>query len=90
MLVHADECALQDLPLHVLYEITSSLDPSSQRSLFLSSSQLYKKWLIQIPDQDRHWQFVQQSISLLADTTLVSSCTPDSNISVHSEAQVPW
>ena len=89
-MLHAGECALQDLPLHVLHKITSSLDPSSQRSLFLSSSQLYKKWLIQIPVQDRHWQFVQQSISVLADTTLVSSCTPHSNISIHSEAQVPW
>ena len=90
MLVHAGECALQDLPLHVLHKITSSLDPSSQRSLFLSSSQLYKKWLIQIPDQERHWQFVQQSISVLADTTLVGCCTPDSNISIHSNPHVPW
>ena len=90
MLLHAGECALQDLPLHVLHKITSSLDPSSQRSLFLSSSQLYKKWLIQVPDQERHWQFVLQSISVLADTTLVGCCTPNSNISIHSEAQVPW
>ena len=90
VLGHADECALQDLPLHVLHKITSDFDPSSQRSLFLSSSRLYKRWLIQIPDQERHWQFVQQSISVLADTTLAGCCTPDSNISIHSEAQVPW
>jgi len=87
---YADSFGLQDLPNHVLHKLTSSLDPTSQRSLFLSSSQLYRKWHIHVSRRERQWQFVQQSIDLLASTTLKGCCSQDSNVTVHSDAQVSW
>ncbi len=87
---YADSFGLQDLPTHVLHRITSSLDPTSQRSLFLSSSQLDRKWQIHVPHNERNWQFVQQSINLLATATLQGCCSPASNVSIHFDAQVLW
>lgn len=87
---YADSFGLQDLPTHVLHKVTSSLDPTSQRSLFLSSSQLYKKWHIHVPHHERQWQFVQQSIELLATTTQQGCCSQFSHVTVHSDAQVSW
>ena len=87
---YADSFGLQDLPTHVLHKITSSLEPTSQRSLFLSSSQLYRKWHIHVPHHDRHWQFVQQSIELLATMTQQGCCSQDSNVTIHSDAQESW
>jgi len=87
---YADSFGLQDLPTHVLHKITSSLDPTSQRSLFLSSSQLYRKWHIHVPHHERQWQFVQQSIELLATMTLQGCCSPGSDVTIHSDAQVSW
>ena len=87
---YADSFGLQDLPTHMLHRITSSLDPASQRSLFLSSSQLYRKWHIYVPHHERHWHFVQQSINLLATATLQGCCSPASDVTIHSDAQVSW
>ena len=87
---YADSLGLQDLPTHVLHKITSSLDPTSQHSLFLSSSQLYRKWHIHVSHHERHWQFVQQSINLLVNTIPEGCCSQASNVTVHCDAQVTW
>lgn len=82
----ADSNALQELPVHILHKITMSLDVKSQHSLFLSSSQLYSKWHLQIPDNDCQWQFVQQSINLLEQFALEQcrlKSSSSNGISVH-------
>ena len=57
-------CVLYSLPLHLIHEITRSLDLRSQRNLFMCSSQLYSKWQLQVPDHT-DWQVVERSINLL-------------------------
>ena len=68
-------CALDDLPSHLIYEITRSLDFKSQRNLFMCSSQFYSKWQLHIPDHE-DWQSLDRSINLLAK----GLCDPNSHI----------
>ncbi len=56
---------LLDLPLPLLLEVTKRLDVSSQRSLFLASSQLYSKWHLQIPEDDLEWHFLSWGLDTL-------------------------
>ena len=88
-IVHAG-CPLQDLPVNLLHKITRSLDLTSQRNLFLSSSQLYSRWSLHVPEENCHWQLVKTWLKVLTENTLHNSCSATSNVSVHFEAQVPW
>ena len=84
------DCLLLELPTHLLYKVTQSLDLASQRSLFLSSSQLYSRWNLHVPADNRNWQFVKQSTELLAEGMPDLGCSADSNISVHFEQGALW
>ena len=65
--------ALQDIPDYILYQILGNLDLKSQRSVFLSSAQLYGKWQLQIP-KDPQWQFIANSVSFLAKAVSQGFC----------------
>lgn len=70
----------------LLYQITKSLDIVSQRNLFLSSSSLYSKWHISVPDHEQHWHFVQRGLELLEATTYQGTCCiPSTSIQLHSQ-----
>ena len=51
-MLFAGAVTLHDLPQHLLYHITQDLDLSTQRKLFLCSSQLYSMWKLQVPDHN--------------------------------------
>lgn len=64
----ADDCPLQDLPETLLHEITKCLDVGSQRNLFRASAQLYKKWRLQISEENHDWHFLSYALNLLEQT----------------------
>lgn len=80
---------MSDLPLHVVYKITRSLDLRSQRNLFLCSSQLYSKWQLHVPD-DALWQFVRKCINLLKKASADGLCAASSTISLNFSPSPFW
>ena len=85
----AGPCAhLSDLPLHLLYNIAQSLDLRSQRNLFLSSSQLYSKWQLHIPD-DVHRQFVRKCINVMEKASAGGQCD-SALLSINFSAISSW
>ena len=67
-------CYLQDLPEHLLYQVTGLLDIYSQRNLFLCSSQLYSRWHLQIPDDNFVWRYIRSCIDLIAANVSSGLC----------------
>ena len=57
--------SLLDLPASLLSEITKHLDVCSQRNFFMTNSQLYSKWQLQIQPQDSDWHFLKRSLDIL-------------------------
>ena len=81
---------MRDLPLHLVYKITRTLDLRSQRNLFLCSSQLYSKWQLHVPD-DMQWQFVKHCVNLLGKAAAEGLCNAsDSSISLNFGATLCW
>lgn len=70
----AVKCHLYELPSTLVYEVTKKLDVSSQRSLFLSSLQLYKLWHLQISEEDHEWHFLSWSLDTLAQSSSQTCC----------------
>ena len=69
----ARACTFIDLPLHLMYMITWSLDLRSQRNLFLCNSQLYSKWQLHVPDHTE-WQLIDLSVNLVETATFGGLC----------------
>ena len=62
--VIAGACALQDLPVHLLYKVSRQLDFNSQRDLIMCSPQLYSRLQLHVAEH-HHWHFVHEGLSLL-------------------------
>ena len=80
---------MSDLPLHVVYKITRSLDLRSQRNLFLCSSQFYSKWQLHVPD-DVSWQFAKQCVNLMEKASADGLLDFNSSISLDFGASLCW
>ena len=67
---------MQELPDPLLYQVTCHLDLYTQHNLFLCSSQLYKRWHLQVANDDSKWQFIKTCVDLIAVNTGVPGlCT---------------
>ena len=64
---------MQHLPTDLLYQVTRHLDLHSQRSVFLCSSRLYRRWHLQIADDDSVWQFIRNCLDLVSDPSVCTS-----------------
>ena len=70
----AGNCPIQELPETLLYEIAKCLDVVSQRNLFMTSAQLYRKWHMQISEADHEWLFLSYALDLLVQVAVEGSC----------------
>lgn len=63
--------SLLDLPSPLVYEITKLLDVRSQRSLFMTHSQLYAMWHVRSPVHDPEWRHFSWCLDQLEQASTV-------------------